>query len=137
MTFEEKLELLATMHVEADRRAEEWREDMKKWRAESDRLRAESDRRRAEYDSWRVEHEKKQAVETEELRRQQAKTEATLRRAIRLAVQEARNERKRRQSFTSEFDQKMTQLAAAQLITEEKLQQFIDSLKRGGNGQRL
>ena len=115
MTFEEKIELLANMHVESDRRAEE---------------------RQAQYIRWREDHEKRQAEQTERLRREQEKTEATLRRAIRLAVREARNERKRRHSFTSEFDQKMTQLAAAQLLTEETLRQFIKSLERGGNGQR-
>jgi len=35
-----------------------------------------------------------------------------------------------------EFDQKMTQLAAAQLLTEEKLQGLIDALRRGGNGHQ-
>lgn len=71
------------------------------------------------------------------------------------AVQEARNERKRRQEANAEFDRKISQLAAAQLITEEKQgevaeglkelqktvdklvatqQAFIESLRRGGNG---
>jgi hypothetical protein len=70
-------------------------------------------------------------------------------------VQEARNERKRRQEANAEFDRKISQLAAAQLITEEKQgevaeglkelqktvdklvatqQAFIESLRRGGNG---
>ena len=76
------------------------------------------------------------------------KTEALLRRATRASVQEARDERKRRHELNEEFDKKMTQLAAAQLITEEKvsqltaaqlvteqkLQGFIDSLRLGGNG---
>jgi uncharacterized membrane protein len=51
----------------------------------------------------------------------------TLRQAIAAAVREARNERRKRQ----ELDDK---LSAAQLITEEKLQRFIDSLRQGGNG---
>ena len=34
----------------------------------------------------------------------------------------------------AEFDEKMTQLAAAQLVTEEKLNGLIDALRRGGNG---
>ncbi|HXM41097.1 MAG TPA: hypothetical protein VN924_07580 [Bryobacteraceae bacterium] len=68
----------------------------------------------------------------------------TLRRAIRMAVTEARNERRRRQTL----DEYITKLAAAQLITEEKVQrtdenlarleqtvsQFIDSIRRGPNG---
>jgi hypothetical protein len=33
----------------------------------------------------------------------------------------------------SEFDHKMTQVAAAQLLTEEKLQGLIDALRRGSN----
>jgi hypothetical protein len=51
-------------------------------------------------------------------------------RAVRLSVREARSERNKRR----ELDEKMTQLAAAQLITEEKLQGLIEALKRGGNG---
>jgi hypothetical protein len=42
-----------------------------------------------------------------------------------------------------EFDEKMTQIAAAQLLTEErlaalwnKLDGFIDALRRGGNGHQ-
>jgi hypothetical protein len=42
-----------------------------------------------------------------------------------------------------EFDEKMTQVAAAQLLTEErlatlwiKLDSFIDALRRGGNGHQ-
>jgi len=32
-------------------------------------------------------------------------------------------------------DEKITQLAAAQLVTEEKLQAFIEAQRRGGNGK--
>jgi hypothetical protein len=66
-----------------------------------------------------------------------AKIDARLDRAIRLSVQDARAQRKRNQ----EFDEKMTQLSAAQLVTEEKmrvteekLQRFLDGLRRSGNG---
>jgi hypothetical protein len=62
------------------------------------------------------------------------RTDARLDRAVRLAVQEARAERARRRKANAEFDEKMTQLAAAQLVTDEKLQGLIDSLRRGGNG---
>src|ERR1700691_1701849 len=61
----------------------------------------------------------------------------TLRRAIRMAVTEARNERLRRQTL----DEYFTKLAAAQLITEEKMQVLEDRLARyvdaswdGGSG---
>ena len=66
--------------------------------------------------------------------KQGERTDARLNRAITLAVREARAERARRSKANTEFDDKMTQLAAAQLVTEEKLQGLIDSLRRGGNG---
>jgi len=53
-----------------------------------------------------------------------------LNQAVRLGVREARNERSKRR----ELDDKLTQLAAAQVVTEEKLQGLIDALKRSGNG---
>jgi len=54
-----------------------------------------------------------------------------LRRWTVLGVKEARNQRKR----VREIDESITRLTAAQLVTEEKLQQFISSLKRGPNGR--
>jgi hypothetical protein len=69
------------------------------------------------------------------------KTEAFLHRAVRLGVREARAERRKRQELDRRFDEKMTQLAAAQLLTEEELkdlkrtvQSFIESMRRGSNG---
>ena len=78
----------------------------------------------------------------------QNRTDARLDRAVRLSVREARAERARRRKANAEFDEKITQLAAAQLLTEEELrslkasvgslqasvQAFIDSLRKGGNG---
>ena len=52
----------------------------------------------------------------------------TLRRAIRLAVQDARRQRK----WNHEFEEIMTQLASTQRANEQLLQTF---LKRGGNGK--
>ena len=57
-----------------------------------------------------------------------------LRQAIRLSVREARNEHMRRKRALAEIDDKITQLAAAQLVTEEKLQRLIEERRRGGNG---
>jgi hypothetical protein len=80
----------------------------------------------AQHDRWLAQHE-----------RVMARIDARLNHAIRLSVQDARAQRKRNQ----EFDEKMTQLSAAQLVTEEKmqvteekLQRFIDSMQRGTNG---
>ena len=56
-------------------------------------------------------------------------------RAFDLAVRESRNERQKRREGLSELDTKITQLAAAQLVTEEKLQRLIDAIHPGGNGK--
>src|SRR5262249_9809328 len=50
---------------------------------------------------------------------------AELRRGIRMSIEEHRSERVRRQ----DLDNKITQLAAAQLVTEEKRQRLIDALR--------
>ena len=61
-----------------------------------------------------------------------------LRRAIELGVRELRNERKRRQALDEKMtqantmlNQKMAELADAQMATEEKLQAFIKYSMRG------
>lgn len=69
----------------------------------------------------------------------QRATERTLRRAVVLGVREARQGRKRRQELEARTEEKFTQLAAAQLITEEKLQHLDQSVQRlidrqSGNG---
>jgi hypothetical protein len=71
-----------------------------------------------------------------------AEINAILRRAVRLAVQEARAERKRRREADERLDLKMDQLASSQLLTEEKfrmlgdkIDKFVDDIPRpGGNG---
>jgi hypothetical protein len=55
---------------------------------------------------------------------------ARLDRAVHLGVREARNERRKRRDLTKLVED----LGAAQRVTELKLQTFIDSLQRGGNG---
>ena len=69
--------------------------------------------------------------EMEDIRREARAMRSDLRRAFSMGVREVRNERRRRQ----ELDGKITQLASAQLVTEEKLQRLIDSIGRGGNGK--
>jgi hypothetical protein len=70
-----------------------------------------------------AEAEERHARETADFRRD-------LRRAFALGVQEARSQRRR----SAALDEKITQLAAAQLVTEEKLQGLVEALRRGGNG---
>src|ERR1700730_14166566 len=61
-------------------------------------------------------------------------------RAVRLSVEEARRERVKRRELASEFDDKITKIAAAQLINEELLRANEALLKaflqRGGNGRK-
>jgi len=78
--------------------------------------------------------EERHEREMADIRREAAAMRTDLRRAFAMGVREARNERRRRRELDEKFDQKITQLAAAQLITEEKLQAFLESMRRGGNG---
>ena len=61
-----------------------------------------------------------------------ARTDRRLDRAIRLAVREARNERKRRQELQARVDAKFEELAEAQRATAVALKAFLTG--RGGNG---
>jgi len=71
-----------------------------------------------------------------------AKINEILRRAVRLAVQEARAERKRRREADERLDLKMDQIASAQLVNEEmikklgeKMDRYADDMRHpGGNG---
>jgi len=78
-----------------------------------------------DHEKWLEQHGQMMADHDREI----AEIRQGLGRAVKLSVQNARSERKRRE----ELDQKVTQLAAAQLVTEELLQAF---LRRGGNGKR-
>jgi len=78
--------------------------------------------------------EERHEREMADIRREGAAMRAELRRAFSMGVREARSARRRQQELDEEFDQKMTQLAAAQLVTEEKLQRLIDSRGLGDNG---
>ena len=74
------------------------------------------------------------ALVSEDLRR----IDARLDRAVRMGVHEARAERRKRR----ELDEHLTRLAAAQLVTEEKVQKLSDKIdaivemrRNGGNGK--
>jgi len=54
---------------------------------------------------------------------------AELRNAIWLGIKEACLERHRRNELASKVDDQITRLAAAQLITEERLQAFLSRLR--------
>jgi uncharacterized protein Yka (UPF0111/DUF47 family) len=85
--------------------------------------------------------EERHEREMADIRREGDRMRTDMRRAFAMGVREARNERRRRRELdqkinqaNSTLDEKITQLAAAQLITEEKLQAFLESMRRGGNG---
>ena len=63
--------------------------------------------------------------------REMSEIRSALSRAVRAGIEEQRRERVRR----NELDGKITQLAAAQVVTEEKLQKLLDGLsKKNGTG---
>jgi hypothetical protein len=94
--------------------------DHEKWLEQHDRMIAD----------LRLAHEKAKAEHDHDV----AEIRGLLRRAIHDSVREARTERRKRR----ELDDKITQLAAAQLITEEKFQQLLERDKRryGENGNQ-
>jgi hypothetical protein len=105
---------------------EQWLKMHDEWLELHNRAIAEHDEILAESARAREEHERKMEVQ-----------DARIRRLVRLAVQEARAERRKRR----ELDDKITQLAASHLLTEEAnrnlratVDRFIDSLRRGANG---
>src|SRR5262249_27126006 len=98
--IERNLQTLTQLHLDAERKADEWR------------------------DEWR-----EQAVAAEERHDvEMAAIRAELRHAVRLSIQEARAERRKRR----ELDDKITQLTAAQLVTEEKLQRLLENRSTNG-----
>ena len=74
--------------------------------------------------------------------RQIAQINEILRRAVRLSVQEARAERKKRREADERLDLKMDQIASAQLLNEEmieklgaKIDRYVEDMRHpGGNG---
>ena len=120
MAFEERLEalahsleLLAGMHLDAEKRNQERAEQFLEQQAA---ISARHDREMADL-----------RREMADFHREMADFQRAFRRAVRLGVQEARNERKRRQKL----DDKVAELAAAQVVTEQLFQAF---LRRSGNG---
>ena len=61
-------------------------------------------------------------------------TREELRRAVRLALQDARAERKRRKEADEKLAETDAKLAAGQEALRQSLQAFIDSMKQGRNG---
>ena len=78
----------------------------------------------------RVQFKREMAEHRAETNRDMRLIRLGLRRWAALGVKEARSQRKRQR----EIDLYITRLAAAQLVTEEKLANFISSLRNGRNG---
>jgi hypothetical protein len=100
--------------------------DREKWLEQHDRMIADHDRWLAGLQERNERHDRDMLAIREMLRQ-----------AVRLSVREARNERAKRR----ELDEKITQIAAAQLINEEGLkdlkasmQAFLDWMRGGSNG---
>jgi uncharacterized protein YqfA (UPF0365 family) len=71
---------------------------------------------------------------SERAEREIAQIRAELRRAVRLSIQEARTERKRRKEEDAKLAAADAKLAAGQEALQRSLQAFIDSLKQSRNG---
>jgi hypothetical protein len=77
---------------------------------------------------FQMEAERRHTVEIADIR-------LDLKRAIQAGVVEARQERKRRQEMHEGLSAAISSLAAAQKVTEEKLQLLIDSLNHKNGNQ--
>jgi chromosome segregation ATPase len=106
--------------------------DHQQWLEQHDRMMADHEQFLKEHDQFIREHDQFIKEHEQAINR----IDARLNRALRDSVREARNERARRKRALAEIDDKITQLAAAQLVTEEKLQRLIDERRLGGNGNR-
>jgi len=87
----------------------------------------------ADNDARRAEHEVKSAKSEAESLARHERTERSLQRWARLGVREARKQRERQR----EFDLGMTRLAAAQLVTEEKLAELSVAQKELSVAQKV
>jgi len=137
MTIDERLEALThnlDLHASFQADAEKRQADADKRQADAEKRHAErqadAEKRQADADKRQADAEKRHAEAEKRHDDAIARIDWRLDRAIRLSVLDARRQRNR----NLEFDEKMTQLAAAQLVTEEKLQGLIDALRRSGNG---
>ena len=139
MTLDERLEALthsAELHEHTITAHDRAIADHEHWLAAHEKAMAAHEQWRAAHEKDIAGHEKDIAAHEQWLAAHEkaiAKTDALLRCAIRLNVQEVRAERKRRAAAIAIIDEKITQLAAAQLVTEEKLQRYLQN-RGGGNG---
>ena len=88
----------------------------------------------AAIDEQLAELAKRQAESDARWDRRIERTEAILRRAIRLGVEEARLERKKRRELDTRLSTALANLADAQELTQRSLQAYLDSLNKSTNG---
>jgi hypothetical protein len=93
-------------------------------------LQAKAEERQTQSEERQARAEERQAKAEE----RQERMDRRLSRGIRLAVEEARRERARHRELEDRMEQAITRLAAAQLVTEEKLQRFLE-WRNGTNGK--
>jgi hypothetical protein len=129
----DRIEKIIETMVRAQRDRDEAMTKAQRERDEAQRRRDEAQRRRDEamakaQREREIEWEKRHLHHDREIRR----IDARLSRFVKLGVAEARSHRRRMQAL----DATIKQLAAAQVVTEEKLQRFISSLSTNGFGRQ-
>ena len=129
----DRIEKIIETMVRAQRDRDEAMTKAQRERDKAQRERDEAQRRRDEamakaQREREIEWEKRHLHHDREIRR----IDARLSRFVKLGVAEARSHRRRMQAL----DATIKQLAAAQVVTEEKLQRFISSLSTNGFGRQ-
>jgi hypothetical protein len=134
MDIERAIEFILDQQAKAAEAHRRLEEQLAEAQARYEERQAKAEERQAKAEERQAKAEELQVNASARHDREMDRIDSMLRRAVRLGIQEARAERKKRQEMDRRWDEKMTQLAAAQLITEEKLQNFIASQGRSTNG---
>ena len=117
MDIERTIEFLLEQQAAQQARAE----------AQQARFDAQQAAFRADFEERQKRYEERQKAYEERHEREMAGIRAELRRGVRLAVEEARRERKRRKEEDA-------RLAASHAELEQSFKRFLDSMKRPRNG---
>jgi hypothetical protein len=88
----------------------------------------------ARFEADSIEFRERLRASEERFNRQDERLGRRLERAARLSIEEHRRERVRRQALDAAWNAKFAELTEAQAKTQKSLDQFIESMKRGGNG---
>ena len=130
MDIERAIEFLLQQAAQQQAAQQAWSEAQQaRFDAQQAKFRADYEDRQKDYEERQKEYQERQKEAAARHDREMGEIRAELRRGVRLAVEEARRERKRRK----EEDAK---LAASHAELEKSFKRFLDSMKQPRNGDQ-